>query len=112
MSFGSYSTTPSLNVTIAGQSMAEGTTSVPSINNAIRQLMADGKSLFDTVASIDLSGYATLNGPTFTGQPKYTGRGAFLHHNSAANTSGRIFITAEGAAQPSMSPGDFWFTYS
>lgn len=111
MSFGSYSTTPSLNVTIAGQSMAEGTTSVPSINNAIRQLMADGKSLFDTVSSINLSGYATLNAPAFTGQPTYSGRGALIHFNSSANASGRVYVQSAAAALPTLSNGDQVWTY-
>ncbi|WPZ05483.1 hypothetical protein [Pelagerythrobacter marinus] len=111
MSFSDYSLTPSNNLTIDGQSIAEGTTSPGTINLAIRQLMSDGRELSDQVNAIDLSGYAPLSSPVFTGQPTYTGRGAFLHHNNSANLSGRLFVQAEGAAVPTMANGDILATY-
>jgi hypothetical protein len=111
MSFASYSLTPASNLTIAGGSIAENTTSPGTINLAIRQLMADGKELADDVAAISPVGYATLAGPVFTAVPTYTGRGAFLHHNNAANTSGRVFIQASGGAAPSMVNGDILLEY-
>lgn len=111
MSFASYSVTPSANLTIAGVSIAEGTTAPGSVNLAIRQLMADGRSLFDTVSAINLSGYAPLNAPAFTGQPTYSGRGAFLHFNNSANASGRIYVQAEGSALPTLSNGDIVLTF-
>lgn len=111
MSFSDYSLTPSNNLTIDGQSIAEGTTSPGTINLAIRQLMSDGRELSDQVVAIDLSGYAPLNAPAFTGQPTYSGRGGFVHHGNAANASGRIFVQAEGAATPTMSNGDILMTY-
>lgn len=107
MSFASYSTSPGSNVTIAGQSIAEGSTNPGTINLAIRQLMADGRGLYDLVNAIDLSGYAGLNAPAFTGQPTISGRGAIMHHNNPANASGRIFVQASGSAAPSMSNGDW-----
>lgn len=110
MSFDSYSLTPGSNTTIAGTNIAEGC-SPAGLNEAVRQLMADGKELSDDVAAIDLSAYAILNAPAFTGQPTYSGRGALLHHNNAANTSGRIFIQASGSAAPSMSNGDILLEY-
>jgi hypothetical protein len=111
MSFASYDLTPGNNITLGGLSIASGTTSPASVNNCLQQLMADGKELADDVAAISLVGYATLAGPVFTAVPTYTGRGAFLHHNNAANTSGRVFIQASGGAAPSMSNGDILLEY-
>ena len=111
MAFSDYSTTPASNTTIGGLSIGENTTSPATMNNAVRQLMADGRALSDTVAAINLANYAQLNAPAFTGQPTYSGRGAFLHHNNSANSSGRIFIQASGGAAPSMSNGDWLAEY-
>ena len=38
---GAYSTTPSSNTTIAGLSIADGNTLPSTVNNALRQIMAD-----------------------------------------------------------------------
>lgn len=110
MSFGSYSTTPASNTTIGGVNIAENC-SPANVNDAIRQLMADGRSLFDTVDAIDLSAKASLDAPAFTGQPTYSGRGAFIHHNNSANASGRIFIQASGGSLPTMANGDILLEY-
>lgn len=110
MSFSDYSLTPGSNGTIAGINIAEDC-SPAGLNNAIRQLMSDGKELSNTVSNIDLSAYAPLNAPVFIGQPTYSGRGAVMHHNNAANTSGRIFVQAEGASTPTMSNGDWLAVY-
>ena len=111
MAFSDYSTTPASNTTIGGQSVAENTTAPGTINLAIRQLMADGKALSNTVAGFNLSAYAPLDALTFTGQPKYSGRGAFLHHNSSGNASGRVFVQAVGSAVPTMANGDILIEY-
>lgn len=111
MSFASYSLTESSNTTIAGQSIAEGTTAPGTINLAIRTLMADGRELYDDVAAIDLSGYATLAGPAFTAQPTYSGRGGLLYHSNSANATGRVYVQASGAALPSLNNGDIILTY-
>lgn len=110
MSFADYSTTPGSNASIAGTNVAENC-SPSGLNNAIRQLMADGKGLANTVAAINLSGYATLAGPVFTAVPTYSGRGAFMHHNNSANTSGRVFVQSSADATPTMSNGDWLATY-
>ena len=111
MSFASYSLTPGGNVTIAGQSIAEGSTAPGTVNLAIRTLMADGRELFDLINAIDLSGYAGLASPAFTGQPTVATKGALVYHNNSANASGRIFVQASGAAAPTMSNGDILLTY-
>ena len=107
MSFASYNITPSSNTTIAGQSIAEGTTAPGTINLAIRTLMADGRQLYDQVNAINLATYAPLASPAFTGQPTVATRGAVLHHQNAANASGRIYVQATGSPLPSLSPGDW-----
>ena len=112
MSFASYSITPSQNLTIAGASIAEGSTSPGTINAALRQIMADGRELFDLYSTINLSGYAKLNAPAFTGQPTVQGRGAVLHHDNANNASGRLFLRQSGAAQPALQNGDILLTYT
>ena len=112
MSFSAYSLTPSANLTIAGQSIAEGTTSPGTVNLAVRQLMADGRELADAVDAIDLTAYAPKAAAVFSGtQPIYTGRGAYLHHNNPSNSSGRIFVQAYGSAVPSMTNGDFLYEF-
>ena len=112
MSFASYSLTPSANLTIAGQSIAEGTTSPGTINLAIRQLMTDGRELADEIDDMDLSVYATKEAAVFSGtQPIYDGRGAFAHHNNPASASNREFVQPSGEAIPSMANGDKLFTY-
>lgn len=74
--------------------------------------MADGKSLSDTVAAINLSSYAPLNAPAFTGQPTYSGRGALLHYSNSANASGRVYVQSEAATLPTLSNGDQVWTYA
>ena len=112
MSFRDYSVTPGSNTTIAGINIAENC-SPAGLNDVVRQLAADGRSLTDEIDAFDLSVYQTKAAAVFSGtQPTYDGRGAYLHHANSANVSGKIFITAEGAAQPSMASGDLWFTFS
>lgn len=111
MAFASYSLTPAQNLTIGGQSIAEGTTSPGTVNLAIRTLMADGKALSDQVLAINLSSYAPLNAPVFTGQPTFQGRGGFLHHANSANGAGRVYVQADGDALPALVNGDLLATY-
>lgn len=99
-----YSTTPGNNTSISGINIAEACPP-GGLNNAFRQLMADVRVMYDNLpVTADLMPKA---GGTFSGaQPIYTGRGAYLHHNNSANSSGRVFIQAAGGAVPAMSNGD------
>lgn len=111
MAVSDYSTTPGSNTTISGINIAEGCPPA-NINNAIRQLMADVRAVYDDLP--DVSTKLNAAGGVFNGtQPVYTGRGAYLHHNSNANLSGRVHILADGSALPT-SPADgdivFFFT--
>lgn len=109
MAFVDYDPVAANNTTIAGINVAEGCPA-GNINGAFRQFMADARAEHDAQPS--LANYVLLDGTTaFTGQPTYSGRGAFIHHNNSANTSGRIFIQASGGAAPSMSNGDILLEY-
>lgn len=106
-----YSTTPASNTTISGINIAENCPPA-GLNNAFRQLMADVRVMYDDLPSV--SGLLSASGGVFSGtQPIYTGRGAYLHHNATANASGRIYIQAEGSANPSSpANGDMVFFYA
>jgi hypothetical protein len=47
-------------------------------------------------------------GGTTTGNITRSGAGVHLYHNNGALTSGRVFVTASGAADPTSLPGDIW----
>lgn len=111
MSFRDYSTTPGSNTAIGGTNVAEGC-SPAGLNNAIRQIAADGREIADEIDAFDLSVYAPKVAAVFSGtQPIYTGRGAYLHHANSANASGKITIQSDAAALPSTSNGDIVLTY-
>jgi hypothetical protein len=111
MSFGSYSTTPANNVTCGGVSVAEDC-AAGNINNAIRQLMADGKSLYDTVAAIDVSALMAKAGGAFTGQITRSGSGGYFYNANSAQSGGKVSFLADGSARPSSpAEGDVVFFY-
>ena len=98
MSYLTWSTTASANVTINGINIAEGCPPA-NMNNAVREVMAGVASLRDAVPSI--AGLMPAAGGTFSGtQPIYTGRGAYLHNADSANSSGRLSILPTGSANP------------
>jgi hypothetical protein len=111
MSFGSYSTTPASNVSIGGVSIAENC-AAGNVNDAIRQLMADGRMLNDTVAAIDTSSLMPKAGGAFTGQITRSGSGGYLYNANSAQGGGKISIVPTGTARPSSpSEGDMQFYY-
>ena len=106
-----YSTTPGSNGTISGIDIDENC-APGNINNAIRQMMADVRLMYDglpTTASL-----LPKDGGVFEGtQPIFTGSGAYLHHADAANASGKISVLAEGSPDPSSpANGDIAFFYT
>lgn len=105
-----WSTTPASNVAISGINIDEGCPP-GGLNGAIRQMMADVRVMYNNLPSV--AGYMPASGGTFSGtQPTYSGRGAYLHHNSASMTSGRVFVQASGGATPSgMVAGDILLEY-
>jgi hypothetical protein len=106
-----YSSTASSNTTISGINIAEGCPPA-NINNAIRTVMADVRVMYDNLPVV--AGKVDAAGGVFSGtQPIYTGRGAYLHHNDSANVSGRVYILADGSANPtSPSAGDIVMFYT
>lgn len=110
MAVSDYSTTPASNTSISGTNIGEGC-SPGGLNNAFRQLMADVRVMYDNLPTT--STYMLKAAGTFSGtQPIYTGRGAYLHHNTASFASGRVFVQASGGATPSgMVAGDILLEY-
>lgn len=110
MAFSDYSSTPAANVSIAGIDIDEGC-SPGTINNAIRQIMADARTFSDNAPSA--STFMPKEAGAFAGtQPIYTGRGAYAHHNNSAFTSCRIFMQASGGSTPvGMVAGDILLEY-
>lgn len=108
-----WSTTPASNTSLAAINLSEGSTLVADFNNAIRQIMADVRFMRDDLVSLipSTSGFLPASGGTFTGtQPIYTGRGAYIHHNTSGLASGRLFLQATGSP-PTMANGDILAEY-
>lgn len=105
-----WSATAANNTAIDGINIAEGCPP-GNLNGMGRSIMAAVRVMYDDLPSV--AGYMPVSGGTFSGtQPIYTGRGAFLHHNTASYTSGRIFVQASGGSTPSgMVSGDLLLTY-
>jgi hypothetical protein len=100
VAFSDYSTTPSLNVTIGGLSSAEGCAAA-NVNNILRQLAADGRALYDTVAAINTSTLMPKSGGVFTGAISRTSAGGYWYHAASAQADGKVYIVATGTARPS-----------
>jgi hypothetical protein len=109
MSVQDWSTDPNANLTIDGINIAEAAPAA-NMNNAIRAIMAACRVMYNGLATG--TAYVTKAAGVFTDNPTYSGRGGFLYHNDAANTSGRIFIQAAGGSTPAgMVNGDLLFEY-
>jgi hypothetical protein len=111
MSFGSYSTTPASNTSINGINIAPNC-AAGNVDNAIRQVMADGRELYDTVAAINVGNYMPLAGGAFTGGIIRAGAGAFLAHASSSLASGVVYTQPVATALPSSpAEGTIVFQY-
>ena len=109
MPFSDYSTTPGSNTTIGGVNVAEGC-APGGLNNAVRQIAADGRALSDTVAALPAS--LPLTGGTVTGEILRQSQGAHLHHGGSAQISGKVTFLPEGSATPTLAEGDIVFFYT
>ena len=99
MSYTDWNTVASLNVTIDGINIAEGSPA-GNMNDAVRAIMAGVAELADDMP--DTSSLAPKDGAVFEGvQPRFTGRGAYRHNASAALTSGQEYFLVEGSSYPS-----------
>lgn len=109
MAVSDWSTTPGSNVNIDGINIAEGC-AAGNINGAIRSIMASVRVMYDNLPNT--SALVTKTGGVFTGNPTFSGRGGYLYHDNASNTSGRLFIQPIGGAVPSgMANGDLLLEY-
>ena len=110
-----WSETPASNTTVDGISIAEGC-SPGNLNGSDRSIMAGIKTfhLAYTATVASLANYATKAAAVFTGtRPIYTGEGAILNHQSSSYTSGRVYLVAEGAGDPSgTASGDIVIFYT
>lgn len=110
-----WSETPASNTTVDGVNVAESC-SPANLNNAIRSVMAGVKTFHVAYSSTvtGLSAYMPKAAGTFSGtRPIYTGEGAVLNHQSSSYTSGRVYLVAEGAGDPSgTASGDIVIFYT
>jgi len=53
-----------------------------------------------------------LTGGTVSGNIARSSAGSHLYHTDALNVSGRVFVTASGAADPTSQVGDIWLELS
>ncbi len=111
MSFSDYSLTPASNVSINGTNINEGCPA-GNLNNAVRQLMSDGKELATTVAAIDTSALMPKAGGAFTGSITRSGAGAYTYWNSSSLTGGAMYVQTVATALPSSpAEGTIVFQY-
>lgn len=100
--FSDYSATPNSNVTIAGLSCAENSTSLASVNNQLREAFANGRQLYDMV--IALGTPVTVAGAAFTGNITRSGFGGYYCANDSSFTAPRIYSLVDGSSPPSSPP--------
>lgn len=103
------STDPDANITIGGVNVAEGC-SPAGLNNVERYLGAAIRVVYNQVQG--LGGGMPLTGGAFTGDITRQGRGGYLHHAGAAQSSGKVTFLPEGSALPAMAEGDIVFFYT
>ena len=100
MAFSDYSLTPASNTTINGINIAENCPAA-NVNNALRQIAADGKSLSDTVAGISTSTLMPKSGGAFTGTITRSGAGGYWYHASSSQATGPVYTQPVATALPS-----------
>lgn len=79
---------------------------------------AFGRSVLASADAAGLRGLAglgaslALTGGTMTGNILRSGAGPHLYHTDGAFVSGRVFVTANTAADPTSQDGDVWLKYA
>lgn len=107
MAVSDWSANAALNTSVDGINIAEQC-AAGNMNAMGRAIMANVRVMYDNLPVV--STLVTKTGGVFTGNPTFSGRGGYAHHNDPANTSGRIFIQATGGSAPSgMANGDFLY---
>jgi hypothetical protein len=98
--FSSFSTTASANISINGISIAENCDAA-NINDAIRNVLVEGRQLYDLVAGTDTSSLMPKAGGAFTGDITRSGAGAYTYYVSSSLTGGKEYVQTTGTALPS-----------
>jgi hypothetical protein len=97
--FSAFSTTASANVTLNGINIAENCAAA-NVNNALREILAEGKQLANTVAAINVSGYMPLAGGAFTGNITRSGAGGYWYHANSAQAAAPVYTQLSSVALP------------
>ena len=100
MAFSDYSTTPGNNTSIEGINVGEGCPAA-NVNNAIRQLMADGAALQAQVNGINVSGYMPKTGGAFTGDITRNSAGGYWYHVGSTQSKAPVYTQPVANALPS-----------
>ena len=98
--FATYSTTPSSNVTCAGINIAESCPAA-NVNDALRQILTEGRQLNDIVTAINVSSYMPLAGGAFTGTITRSGAGGYFYHANSAQATAPVYTQLSSSALPS-----------
>lgn len=104
-SYGNAANVVSLTVNAQGRITAAANTPISITKSQISDLGTIG-----TMAAQNTSAYVPAAGGAFTGDISRSTRGAYLHHNSSALASGRIFVQPAGSP-PTMADGDILLEY-
>lgn len=95
-----------------------------SLNNGIREVMAQTRAAFSLALSsffasnsiadarVALKAAGTEGNEQMTGNLVRQGAGPHLYHATSTYSSGRVFVTASGASDPTSQPGDIWIQVS
>jgi hypothetical protein len=98
--FSTFSTTASANINIAGIDIGENCAAA-NVNDAIRNVLKEGKELSDAVAALNTSALMPKAGGAFTGDITRSGAGAYTYYASSSLTGGKEYVQTTGAALPS-----------
>lgn len=123
MAFSDWNTDASQNTTIGSVFIGENCPP-GSLNDMGRTIMAQLRAAFSRAlgtffasntigdARVALKAVGTEGADQMTGNLVRQGAGPHLYHTTASFTSGRVFVTAAGAADPTSQPGDIWIILS
>lgn len=119
MAFSDWSLTASENTTVGAVNIGEGCPP-GNLNNGIREVMAQARAAFSRAlgsffsaptipeARVALKAVGVEGNEQMTANLIRKDAGPHLYHATAAYQSGRVFVTAAGAADPTTAAGDIW----
>ena len=98
--FAEFSTTPSVNVSCGGFSIAENCAAA-NMNDVARYICASGRQLYDIVAAIDVSSYMPKSGGAFTDSITRSSAGGYWYHAGATQATAPVYTQPSTSALPS-----------